>query len=68
MPADLVVLRGVSFSYGGPPVLSDIDLTIRERDTLAQIRVPVEGLEKVIEAKLKGEAFDASTLWATRQK
>jgi glycyl-tRNA synthetase len=48
--------------------LEDKQVTIRERDSLAQIRVPVEGLEKVIEAKLKGEAFDASTLWATRQK
>ena len=48
--------------------LEDKQVTIRERDSLAQIRVPIEGLEKVIEAKLKGEAFDASTLWATRQK
>ncbi len=48
--------------------LEDKQVTIRERDTLAQIRVPIEGLEKVIEAKLKGEAFDASTLWATRKK
>jgi glycyl-tRNA synthetase len=48
--------------------LEDKQVTIRERDSLAQIRVPIEGLEKVIEAKLRGEAFDASTLWATRQK
>jgi glycyl-tRNA synthetase len=48
--------------------LEDKQVTIRERDSLAQIRVPREGLEKVIEAKLNGEAFDASTLWATRQK
>ncbi len=48
--------------------LEDKQVTIRERDSLGQIRVPVEGLEKVIEAKFKGEAFDASTLWATRQK
>ena len=48
--------------------LEDKQVTIRERDSLAQIRVPTEGLEKVIEAKLKGEAFDASTLWATRHK
>jgi len=46
----------------------DKQVTIRERDSLAQIRVSIEGLEKVIEAKLKGEAFDASTLWATREK
>jgi len=48
--------------------LEDKQVTIRERDSLAQIRVPVEELNKVIEAKLKGEAFDASRLWATRQK
>jgi glycyl-tRNA synthetase len=48
--------------------LEDKQVTIRDRDSLAQIRVPIEGLDKVIETKLKGEAFDASTLWATRQK
>jgi len=48
--------------------LEDKQVTIRERDSLAQIRVPMEGLEKVIETKLKGEAFDASPLWATREK
>jgi glycyl-tRNA synthetase len=48
--------------------LEDKQVTIRERDSLAQIRVPVEELGKILEAKLKGEAFDASALWATRQK
>jgi glycyl-tRNA synthetase len=48
--------------------LEDNQVTIRERDSLAQIRVPIGELKKVIEAKLKGEAFDASTLWATREK
>jgi glycyl-tRNA synthetase len=48
--------------------LEDKQVTIRERDSLAQIRVPIEELKKVIEAKLKGEAFDASPLWATREK
>ncbi|HUW46050.1 MAG TPA: His/Gly/Thr/Pro-type tRNA ligase C-terminal domain-containing protein, partial [Dehalococcoidia bacterium] len=48
--------------------LEDKQVTIRERDSLAQIRVPIEELEKNLEAKLKGEAFDASALWATRQK
>jgi len=48
--------------------LEDRQVTIRDRDSLAQIRVPIEGLDKVIETKLKGEAFDASTLWATREK
>jgi glycyl-tRNA synthetase len=48
--------------------LEDKQVTIRDRDSLAQIRVPIEGLDKVIATKLKGEAFDASTIWATRQK
>src|SRR5512136_2450647 len=34
---DLVVLRGVSFSYDGFPVLADIDLAIKEGDFLAII-------------------------------
>lgn len=48
--------------------LEDNQVTVRERDSLAQIRVPVEELEKTLEAKLKGEPFAASPLWATRQK
>ena len=48
--------------------LEDKQVTIRERDSLAQIRVPVEELGKILAAKLKGEAFDASPLWATRDK
>ena len=48
--------------------LEDRQVTIRERDSLAQIRVPIEELGRILEAKLKGEAFDASTLWATREK
>jgi len=48
--------------------LEDKQVTIRDRDSLAQIRVPIEELGKILEAKLRGEAFDASTLWATRDK
>jgi glycyl-tRNA synthetase len=48
--------------------LEDKQVTIRERDSLAQIRVPIEEVEKNLAAKLKGEAFDASPLWATREK
>jgi len=48
--------------------LEDKQVTIRERDSLAQIRVPIGELKMVIEAKLKGEAFDVSPLWATREK
>ncbi len=42
--------------------LEDKQVAIRERESLAQIRVPIERLEKVIEAKLKGQAFGASAL------
>ena len=48
--------------------LEDNQVTIRERDSLAQIRVPIEELEQILQAKLKGEPFDASPLWATRRK
>jgi hypothetical protein len=48
--------------------LEDKQVTIRERDSLAQIRVPVGELGKNLAAKLKGEAFDASLLWTTREK
>ena len=48
--------------------LEDKQVTIRDRDSLAQIRVPIEELPKTVEAKLKGEAFDASSLWAAREK
>jgi glycyl-tRNA synthetase len=48
--------------------LEDHQVTIRDRDSLAQIRVPIEELEKTLQAKLSGESFDASPLWATRQK
>ncbi len=48
--------------------LEDHQVTIRDIDSLAQIRVPIEELEKTLRAKLSGESFDASPLWATRQK
>jgi len=48
--------------------LEDKQVTIRDRDSLAQIRVPVDELNTILEAKLKGEAFDASSLWTTREK
>ena len=48
--------------------LEDNQVTIRERDSLAQIRVPIEELEMTLQAKLKGESFEVSPLWATRQK
>lgn len=48
--------------------LEDHQVTIRDRDSLAQIRVPIEKLEQTLRAKLSGEPFDASPLWATREK
>ena len=48
--------------------LQDNQVTIRERDSLAQIRLPLEELDEALRAKLSGEAFDATTLWATREK
>ena len=35
--------------------LEDKQVTIRERDTLKQIRVPIESLKKTLQAKLEGE-------------
>ena len=48
--------------------LEDKQVTIRDRDSLAQIRVPIEELSTILAAKLRGEAFDASSLWSTREK
>jgi glycyl-tRNA synthetase len=48
--------------------LEDKQVTIRDRDSLAQIRVSIEELDKILAAKLRGEAFDVSPLWATRDK
>jgi len=48
--------------------LEDRQVTIRDRDSLAQIRVPIEELSTILAAKLRGEAFDASSLWSTREK
>jgi glycyl-tRNA synthetase len=42
--------------------LDDNQVTIRERDTLAQIRVPIKDLSLTLYAKLSGEAFTTSEL------
>ncbi len=42
--------------------LEDNQVTIRERDTLAQIRVPIKNLDLILHAKLKGEIFSTSEL------
>jgi glycyl-tRNA synthetase len=48
--------------------LEDNQVTIRERESLAQIRVPIKDLVFTLNAKLKGEAFTTSPLWETKQK
>jgi len=48
--------------------LEDNQATIRERDSMAQIRIPVNELEETLRAKLAGEPLSTQPLWATRQK
>jgi len=43
--------------------LEDNQVTIRERDTMNQIRVPIAELRRTLEAKLSGERFDTQSLW-----
>ena len=44
--------------------IEDNQVTIRDRDTLAQIRLPVDKLEATLRAKLSGELFGTDNLWA----
>jgi len=46
--------------------LEDKQVTIRERDSMAQIRLPINELVKALQAKMSGEPFDVQPLWATR--
>lgn len=46
--------------------LEDKQLTIRDRDSMAQIRLPISEMVKTLQAKLGGEPFDAQSLWATK--
>ncbi len=48
--------------------LEDHQVTIRDRDSLAQIRLPIDRLKEALEAKLKGEAFESSSLWAAGRR
>ncbi len=47
--------------------LEDGQVTIRDRDSLKQIRVPADSLAATLSAKLAGEAFEVlppgGTLW-----
>jgi glycyl-tRNA synthetase len=46
--------------------LEDNRVTIRERDSMAQIRLPIKELANTVKAKLSGEPFDTQPLWAAR--
>jgi len=43
--------------------LEDNQVTIRERDSMNQIRVPISELKSTLTAKLSGEHFDTQSLW-----
>jgi len=44
--------------------LEDGQVTVRDRDSLAQIRLPIDNLLDTLSAKLSGEAFGTDSLWA----
>jgi len=46
--------------------LEDEQVTIRERDSLNQIRVPIKELKTILTAKLSGERFDSQPLWTAK--
>jgi len=46
--------------------LEDNQVTIRERDSMAQIRLPVEELVKILHSKLSGESFATHPLWTAK--
>jgi glycyl-tRNA synthetase len=46
--------------------LEDNQVTIRERDSMAQIRLPIEELVKTLQGKLSGESFATRPLWTAK--
>ncbi len=46
--------------------LEDNEVTIRERDTMNQIRVPITELRATVAAKLGGESFATQSLWSAK--
>jgi len=46
--------------------LEDNQVTIRERDSMKQIRVPISELKTQLTASLSGELFDIGELWTTK--
>jgi glycyl-tRNA synthetase len=48
--------------------LEDEQVTIRERDTMTQIRVPIKELKNILASKLSGENFASQPLWSSTAK
>jgi len=49
--------------------LNDHQVTVRERDSMQQIRIPVANLKAVLAAKLAGEPLaEGATVWKTGSK
>ena len=46
--------------------LEDAQVTIRERDSMNQLRVPIQELKTLLTAKLSGERFDTLPFWTTK--
>jgi len=46
--------------------LEDNQVTIRERDSMNQIRLPIAELKTTLQAKLEGEPFDTQPLWTAK--
>jgi len=46
--------------------MEDNQVTIRERDSMAQIRLPIEEVVKTLQAKLSGESFATQPLWTAK--
>jgi len=46
--------------------LEDNQVTIRDRDTMNQIRVSIDELKNTLQAKLSGERFDIQPLWTVK--
>ncbi len=46
--------------------LEDNQVTIRDRDSMNQIRVPISELKRALTAKLSGEGFDTQPLWTAK--
>ena len=46
--------------------LEDNQVTIRERDSMAQIRLSIEELVKTLQGKLSGESFATQPLWTAK--